>query len=54
MQTIVGSVVALVLLVTAAQQLNGSQMSDALQQAVTTEQAVSIGLTLDTARTLMR
>ncbi|MEP6666584.1 MAG: hypothetical protein ABJA81_09075 [Nocardioidaceae bacterium] len=53
-QAIVGSALALVLLISAAQQLNGSQMSDALAEAVKTEQAVSVGLTLETARTIMR
>jgi hypothetical protein len=54
LQAIVGSGVALALLISAAQQLNGTQMSDALEEAVKTEQAVAVGLTLETARAIMR
>ncbi len=54
LQAIGGSVVALVLLISAAQQLNGREISEVLDKAIESEGAASLGLTIETARTLMR
>jgi hypothetical protein len=54
MQAVFGSVLALVVLVSAAQQLNGSEMTDALSDIVKSEQAATLGLTLEGARRLLR
>lgn len=54
MQAVAGSVLALVLLMSTAQQLNGAKMTDALTQVVTTEQVAALDLTVENARTLLR
>lgn len=54
MQAVVGSAMGIVLLVSAAQQLNGSEMTDTLAEMVENEQVAALGLTVETARTLLR
>jgi hypothetical protein len=53
-QAVVGSVLALVLLIGAMQQLDSAEVREALAEIVAGEDAQSLGLTLETARTLLR
>jgi hypothetical protein len=53
-QAVIGSVLALALLISAAQQLNGQEMSDALAEIVKSKQATTLGLTVEGARKLLR
>ena len=54
MQAVGGSVLALVLLISTAQQLNGSQMTDTLKDIVRQDQVSALNLTVESARDLLR
>ncbi len=54
MQAVIGSVTALVLLITTAQQLNDSQMTSTLTDLVKNDQAAALDLTVESARRLLR
>ena len=54
LQAVAGSVFAIVLLISTAQQLNGQQMTNTLADLVRSEQAATLGLTVESARTLVR
>jgi hypothetical protein len=54
MQAVAGSVVALVTLISVAQQLNGAQMTETLNEIVKQEQVKALDLTVDSARDLLR
>lgn len=51
---VIGSVMALVLLVSTANQLHSSQVTKALTTVIKSEQAATLGLTLEGARELLR
>jgi hypothetical protein len=53
-QAVAGSVLALVMLISAAQQLNGEQMTDTLRDTVQQEQVSALNLTVESARDLLR
>jgi hypothetical protein len=54
MQAVAGSVMALVLLVSTAQQLNGTDMTRTLTDIVRNEQVSALNITVDSARTMLR
>ncbi len=54
MQAVAGSVLALVMLISAAQQLNGEQMTNTLRDIVQQEQVSALNLTVESARDLLR
>ncbi len=49
-----GSLTAVILLVSTMQQLNSASMRDVLQQVVDSPRAADLGLTIDAARTFMK
>ncbi len=51
---VVGSAMALVLLISTANQLNSSQVTDTLREVIKSEQAATLGLTLEGAREVLR
>ncbi len=51
---VVGSAMALVLLISTANQLNSSQVTDTLQEVIKSDQAATLGLTLEGAREVLR
>jgi hypothetical protein len=53
-QAVAGSVLALVMLISAAQQLNGEQMTNTLRDIVQQEQVSALDLTVESARDLLR
>ena len=53
-QAVAGSVLALVMLISAAQQLNGEQMTNTLRDIVQQEQVSALNLTVESARDLLR
>lgn len=53
-QAIIGSLLAIIMLIGAMQQLNGSAMTDVLRQVLDSPQAGQLQLTLDTLRTVVK
>jgi hypothetical protein len=54
MQAVIGSAIALVVLVNGMQQLYSAEVHDALTEIVASEEARSLDLTLETARSILR
>ncbi len=53
-QAVVGSVVALIVLVNGMQQLNSSEVNEALAEIVASDEARALDLSLESARTMLR